>query len=391
MVVRGNSGLRAAVWKTGQSISHAPGDDGDLQTGLAWPSPRFTDHGDGTVTDNLTGLMWLKNADCKEIEYPVLPNTFDDRLSFVRGMNEGSYPACGSGYNGWRMSNRKELHSLVDFSKFGPPLPAAHPFINVVASHYSCSSTHMGRTYETWLVNMYDSMSGWLACWYAPATGKSVSVAFMPVRDQRPALPDIRIDPPHIDFGESSAGESSEPRVFTVSNAGTGQLLIGSVSMTGDQAGQFVIETDDCSGRSLLPSETCTVSIRFFPITPGRARAGFNIPSNDPYTPVLQTALIGRGTVMKGDVNGDGTLDMDDAVGALKIVSGLSMELSPQFTLGDESVRDADVNGDGATGMAEAIYVLEVLSDVRRWTSTVTTTTTTTSELTTTTSISPSD
>ena len=26
------------------------------------PSPRFTDNNDGTVTDNLTGLVWLKNA-----------------------------------------------------------------------------------------------------------------------------------------------------------------------------------------------------------------------------------------------------------------------------------------------------------------------------------------
>jgi hypothetical protein len=40
------------------------GQDGELQKGAALPSPRFTDNGDGTVTDNLTGLIWLKNADC---------------------------------------------------------------------------------------------------------------------------------------------------------------------------------------------------------------------------------------------------------------------------------------------------------------------------------------
>ena len=33
------------------------GQDGEIQAGVTWPEPRFTDHGDGTVTDNLTGLM----------------------------------------------------------------------------------------------------------------------------------------------------------------------------------------------------------------------------------------------------------------------------------------------------------------------------------------------
>ena len=50
------------VEKTGQTTSYATGDDGDLEKGLAWPNPRFTDNEDGTVTDNLTGLIWLKNA-----------------------------------------------------------------------------------------------------------------------------------------------------------------------------------------------------------------------------------------------------------------------------------------------------------------------------------------
>lgn len=40
------------------------GQDGDELQGVAWPSPRFTDNGNGTVTDNLTGLIWLKNANC---------------------------------------------------------------------------------------------------------------------------------------------------------------------------------------------------------------------------------------------------------------------------------------------------------------------------------------
>jgi hypothetical protein len=33
--------------------------DGEIRAGVAWPTPRFTDNGDGTATDNLTGLTWL--------------------------------------------------------------------------------------------------------------------------------------------------------------------------------------------------------------------------------------------------------------------------------------------------------------------------------------------
>ena len=43
------------VPKTGQITSYAVGDDGDLQTGVAWPEPRFANNRDGTITDNMTG------------------------------------------------------------------------------------------------------------------------------------------------------------------------------------------------------------------------------------------------------------------------------------------------------------------------------------------------
>ncbi|MFH0343306.1 MAG: hypothetical protein ACHBNF_14550 [Chromatiales bacterium] len=49
----------------GQEIScEGTGQDAELRKGTSWPNPRFTDNGDGTITDNLTGLMWLKDANC---------------------------------------------------------------------------------------------------------------------------------------------------------------------------------------------------------------------------------------------------------------------------------------------------------------------------------------
>lgn len=36
--------------------------DGEFQAGFVWPTPRFIDNGDQTVADNLTGLVWTKDA-----------------------------------------------------------------------------------------------------------------------------------------------------------------------------------------------------------------------------------------------------------------------------------------------------------------------------------------
>ncbi len=51
--------------QAGNVIEHMDtGQDGDLQAGSVWPIPRFNNNGDGTVTDRLTGLMWLKDGGC---------------------------------------------------------------------------------------------------------------------------------------------------------------------------------------------------------------------------------------------------------------------------------------------------------------------------------------
>jgi hypothetical protein len=56
------------VCQTGQWTSTALGDDGFLRMGAMAPWPRFADNGDGTVTDHLTRLIWLEDADCLGLE-----------------------------------------------------------------------------------------------------------------------------------------------------------------------------------------------------------------------------------------------------------------------------------------------------------------------------------
>jgi hypothetical protein len=97
------------VEKTGQTTSYDTGDDGALERGVAWPVPRFTDNDDGTVTDNLTGLIWLKNAN-----YLAATKTWADALIACNTLaDDGTTLTDGSSAGDWRLPNIKELHSLI--------------------------------------------------------------------------------------------------------------------------------------------------------------------------------------------------------------------------------------------------------------------------------------
>jgi len=130
--VRGGEGESAFVAKTGQTTSYAPGDDGELQMGVAWPpAPRFTDNDDGTVTDNVTGLIWLKDAQCFE------KIDWTQALSNANGLENGSCGLTdGSAPGDWRLPNVKELLSLVDASPYNPVLTNGHPFTPPASASY---------------------------------------------------------------------------------------------------------------------------------------------------------------------------------------------------------------------------------------------------------------
>lgn len=121
------------VAKTGQITVYQSGDDATFQHGVSWPSPRYTDTGNGTAIDNLTGLEWVKapallagNASTKDWNTAVLFCSF---LSYA-------------GTNDWRLPSHKELFSMIDFGQSTPPLPSGHPFSGIVIDDYWTGSTH---------------------------------------------------------------------------------------------------------------------------------------------------------------------------------------------------------------------------------------------------------
>ncbi len=137
--------------KTGQTTSYYARDDGALQPGVALPSPRFTDNGNGTVADNLTGLIWLKNADC------FGPQNWDSALVEANTLASG---ACGlsdgSKAGDWHLPNKNELWSLVDYGSYAPALSAGHPFTVVQADSYYSSSTYsLGSAWGVYMTTGY--------------------------------------------------------------------------------------------------------------------------------------------------------------------------------------------------------------------------------------------
>ena len=144
-------------WDTsGTSIPCADtGQDGDLQKGVAWPDPRFTDNADGTVTDNLTGLIWLKNASC------FGQKNWSTALTDCNSLANGACSLTdGSVAGDWRLPNLFELESLRDMSNYNPALPSGHPFTSVVSGFYWSGTTNADDTNVAWDVNLYNgSMS----------------------------------------------------------------------------------------------------------------------------------------------------------------------------------------------------------------------------------------
>jgi len=166
------------VGKTGQTAFYATGDDGDLEKGVAWPNTRFTDNSDGTVTDNLTGLIWLKVANYKTSS-TTGSTTWALALSFCNSLHNGQCGLTdGSLAGDWRLPNVKELHSLVDFGQYSPALPSGHPFTDVQTnSYYWSSTTTENSTTKAW--NLYPVDGS------VPTAIKTSGSFVWPVRDRQ--------------------------------------------------------------------------------------------------------------------------------------------------------------------------------------------------------------
>jgi len=137
----------APVGKTGQTVPYADGDDGDYQQGEdevpRWDTTGGTGFG---IKDHLTGLIWQNPLGVSLGAWGGYLGY--DQLDYCEEL------VTGGQYSDWRMSNVKELQSLIDFSQSGPALPSSHPFSLVFADEYWTSTTWENNTSQALTVNL---------------------------------------------------------------------------------------------------------------------------------------------------------------------------------------------------------------------------------------------
>lgn len=99
--------------------------------------PSYTNNGDGTITDNLTGLMWQQDPGDKM--------TFDQAVTGAESFNL-------AGYDDWRLPTIKELYSLILFSGVDPSgcdtvadCPGIEPFIDTNYFIFEYGNTNAGE------------------------------------------------------------------------------------------------------------------------------------------------------------------------------------------------------------------------------------------------------
>ena len=103
------------------------------------PGAHFTDNGNGTITDNHTGLVWQKIQ-------PSSTMTWEEALSYSRSLTLG-------GKSDWRLPNVRELQSLNDVNLYKPSFNKNY-FTNVLSGNFWSSTTMFQTAAKAWDINV---------------------------------------------------------------------------------------------------------------------------------------------------------------------------------------------------------------------------------------------
>jgi uncharacterized repeat protein (TIGR02543 family) len=332
--------VQALVPKTGQTscwdvngnsvVCTGTGQDGDRLKGVAWPTPRFTDNTNGTVTDNLTGLIWLKNANCFDLQ------DWATSLNYSNTLASGYCDLADSSVAGdWRMPNYEELRSLIDLQSYNPALPPGNPFTNVQSSNYWSSTSDFLSTETATILNVYDGALSY--------QNKTVFSHYIwPVRSgQSFGFGSLSFYP---NFGSVIVNSTSSAQILNLSNGGIGNLTVSAITITGSYSSMFSLNVGNgtagtCGATpTIAQAGNCTVSVTFTPTSTGVKSTMLKIASNDITTPNIDIALTGTGILphqhtvtYNGNNNTGGTVPNDSVSypsGATVMVLGNSGTLT---------------------------------------------------------------
>ncbi|RKZ92748.1 MAG: hypothetical protein DRR19_03280 [Candidatus Parabeggiatoa sp. nov. 1] len=157
---KGDSNLRPENIRAGVTIFGITG----TFTGTTGSTPppssssnHYSDNGNGTVTDNWSGLIWLKNANCfGPRDWETAKLLAANLISGRCGLSDGS--TAGT----WRLPTKEEWEAMVDTSYRNPALSNAagtgkwtegDAFVGVKSSWYWSSSSYAFNAGYAWSVH----------------------------------------------------------------------------------------------------------------------------------------------------------------------------------------------------------------------------------------------
>jgi len=138
-------------------------------------------------------------------------------------------------------------------------------------------------------------------------TGSPVPVADISVTDSVSPAADLQVA-----YGDVNVGASVN-QTITVTNAGTADLVLGTVAGLNALAAPFDVVTDDCSGQTVVPTDSCTIVVAFEPAAAQAYNDSFDIPSNDPDEASVVVNLSGDGVPAPAPAGGGGSSALDPA------------------------------------------------------------------------------
>ena len=191
-----------------------------------------------------------------------------------------------------------------------------------------------------------------------------VTMAVDAVDDAFGVACDLVYDPQFLELVEIEPGPPVEHKVTeeglfngdgnaTVLRSGLedgvpGILVLG-LTRSGNVTGVDALAETDIVTVSFMPKKVGSTTITF------QAQAILDSNENavavDPWDPVVLDI-----TILKGDVDGSFTVDLADAIRAIKVLNNIAAgDINP----------DADVDEDGDIGLADVIYILQLESENR--------------------------
>lgn len=122
----------------------------------------------------------------------------------------------------------------------------------------------------------------------------AVAFTFLAINGIFPARPEVSLSVSSYSFDDQFIGGEYDGKTMEISNTGHGKLVVESLTL--DDEDNFILDNDDCSGKTLKRNESCSFTVKFVPQTSGSKDAAIEVATNTKTSPA-SIALDGKALI----------------------------------------------------------------------------------------------